>query len=319
MTEQANAAVTTTARSRLGHVAIDTPDLDRFRRFYEDVLGLRLLVVDHPTRAPFRRLGAFTDGDRQSVVVLACEVPGYQSGLPDDVIGRRSRVDHLAFFAAGDREFDEIVGQLVDAGASSGEIAAFGPVRSVLFVDPDGGHHNLQIHDPSWRPESTVEIVDPDLLAAVLSSTVATESVGNVEEASAPPGRTTTRPTRPVAPGTARNERTSSMSITPTRACDELAAARSALTRQYIETGRARCSAESDRPINRGSIVIDPTKFVEADVEWTCESLQSTADALTTVAYLPTVDFSRAIDLLDLAHMFQQAHDAQCTAPATTA
>jgi hypothetical protein len=105
---------------------------------------------------------------------------------------------------------------------------------------------------------------------------------------------------------------------TPTSVYDELTAARSAVTRQYIEAGRARLAAESGRPLNTGSIVIDPKKFVEADAEWTCESLQQTADALTTVPYLPTVDFGRAIDLLDLAHMFQQAHDAQCTAPRGT-
>jgi catechol 2,3-dioxygenase-like lactoylglutathione lyase family enzyme len=169
VTEQTTAALATTARSRLGHVAINTPDLDRFRRFYEDVLGLRLLVVNHPTGAPFRRLGAFTDGDGQSVVLLAFEVPGYQSGLPDDVTGRRGRIDHVAFCAADDTEFDDLVGRLVDAGASSGAIAALGPVRSVLFVDPDGGHHNLQIRDPSWSPEATADVVDPDLLASILS------------------------------------------------------------------------------------------------------------------------------------------------------
>jgi len=157
----------TMARSRLGHAAVNTPDLDRFRRFYEDVLGLRLVVVNHPEQAPFRRLGAFADGDGRSMVLLAFEVPGYESGALDDQMGRRGRVDHIAFMAADEAEFDEIVGRLVDAGASSGEVSLLGPVRSVLFVDPDGAHHNLQIMNPEWQPEPTAEVIDPALLDAL--------------------------------------------------------------------------------------------------------------------------------------------------------
>ncbi len=162
----------TTAACRLGLAAVNTPDLDRFRRFYEDVLGLRMVVVNHPSGAPFRRLGAFTDGDRRTAVILAFEVPGYQSGLPDDVIGRRGRIDHLAFNAANEVEFDEIINRLVDAGASTGEVTPLGPVRSVLFIDPDGAHHNLQIPDPSWQPDHTAEVIDTDLLTAVLGGGV---------------------------------------------------------------------------------------------------------------------------------------------------
>ena len=88
------AAPTARARARLGHVGVHTPDLDRFRRFYEDVLGLRLVAVDHPTGAPFRRMGAFTDRDGESTALLVFEIPGYSSGLADDVIGRRGARPH---------------------------------------------------------------------------------------------------------------------------------------------------------------------------------------------------------------------------------
>jgi catechol 2,3-dioxygenase-like lactoylglutathione lyase family enzyme len=167
-------ARTTTPAARacvkVGHTAVNTPDLDRFRRFYEDVLGLRLVVVNHATGAPFRRLGAFTDRDGESMVLLAFEVPGYASGLADDVIGRRGRLDHLAFYAADDTEFEEIIERLVDAGASSGTVTVLGPVRSVLFVDPDGAHHNLQITEPGWRPDQTAEVIDAGLLARLQGS-----------------------------------------------------------------------------------------------------------------------------------------------------
>jgi len=159
-----NGSAAAHARARLGHAAVNTPDLDRFRRFYEDVLGLRLVLIDHPIGAPFRRLGAFTDRDGEAVALLAFEVPGYSTGLADDIIGRRGRVDHLAFYAVDDAEFDEIIERLVDIGATSGAVTDLGPVRSVLFVDPDGAHHNLQILQPHWQPGPSAEVVDADLL-----------------------------------------------------------------------------------------------------------------------------------------------------------
>ena len=170
MSDQTTTPAPATATSRLGHAAIITPDLDRFRRFYEDVLGFRLVVISHPTQMPFRRLGAFTDRDGQAIVLLALEVPGYQSGVPDDLIGRRGRIDHIAFNAADNAEFEEIISRLIDAGASSGDIIPLGPTRSVVFVDPDGAHHNLQLTNPAWQPDSTHEVLEPELLKTLIGS-----------------------------------------------------------------------------------------------------------------------------------------------------
>lgn len=171
MTDQSTLTAGTTvrarARARLGHVTVHTPDLERFRRFYEDVLGLRLVVLDTPVEAPFRRLGAFADRDGDDMVLLAFEVPGYATGLPDDEMGRRGRLDHIAFNAADEAEFAEIVDRLVQAGASSGQVDLLGPVRSVLFVDPDGAHHNLQLVERDWQPGPTADSVDLDLLRQV--------------------------------------------------------------------------------------------------------------------------------------------------------
>lgn len=146
-----------------GHVSLLTADLDRFRRFYEDVFALRTVMIDHPDGMPFRRLAVLTDAIGESIRLLVFEVPGYTSGLPDDVIGRRGRLDHLAFHAADPEEFDAVTRRLVEAGASSGEVNDLGPSRSVLFVDPDGAHHNLQTRNPTWRPGRSTEITDPDL------------------------------------------------------------------------------------------------------------------------------------------------------------
>jgi catechol 2,3-dioxygenase-like lactoylglutathione lyase family enzyme len=151
--------------ARLGHTALVTADLDRFRRFYEDVFGFRTVMVDHPDGMPFRRLASMADAVGDDIRLLLFEVPGYASGLPDDVIGRRGRLDHVAVHIGEPDGFDDLVGRLVECGASSGEISELGPVRSVLFVDPDGGHHNLQTPNPEWVPPRSVEIVDPALWA----------------------------------------------------------------------------------------------------------------------------------------------------------
>jgi catechol 2,3-dioxygenase-like lactoylglutathione lyase family enzyme len=153
-----------------GHAAVNTPDLDRFRRFYEDVLGLRLVHLSRPADSPFRRVGAFTDRYGHRMVLLAFEVPGYASGLADDQIGQRGRIDHLAFEAANDIDFAEILTRLVDAGASSGEVDHLGPVRSCLFIDPDGAHGNVQVNDPTWRPSPDDEVPDPAAISTLLAA-----------------------------------------------------------------------------------------------------------------------------------------------------
>ncbi len=161
--------VSRSVQVRLGHAAVITTDLDRFRRFYEDVVGLRLVTIDEHEGAPFRRVGAFADSAGRSLSLLVFEIPGYNSGLPDDLIGRRGRVDHLAFLADDEDQFAAGVLRLVDAGATSGRVDDIGPVRSVLFTDPDGGCHNLQVAQPGYRPGPNAIVPDPGLLAELLS------------------------------------------------------------------------------------------------------------------------------------------------------
>lgn len=161
---------------RLGHAAVVTPDLDRFRRFYEDVVGLRQVAVQHPPQAPMRRLGVFTDAAGDAVSLLAFEIPGYESGLADDLLGRRGRVDHITFLVTTDEDFRETTARLVDAGASSGQVDLLGPVWSVLFVDPDGARRNLQLANPEWHAEATVEVLDADLLESALRGLAASSA-----------------------------------------------------------------------------------------------------------------------------------------------
>lgn len=157
---------TTGPAVRLGHAALITPDLERARRFYEDVVGLRAVLVEYPDGAAYRRRAVLTDTAGASGALVLLEVPGYESGAADDLVGRRGRLDHLGLAVDHD-EFDALVARLVDAGASSGRIDAVGPTRSVLFVDPDGGHHHALTDNPDWRPAPSTDVIDADLLARV--------------------------------------------------------------------------------------------------------------------------------------------------------
>ena len=86
----------------------------------------------------------------------------------------------------------------------------------------------------------------------------------------------------------------------------------SAVTRSRIDEARTRLAGELGRTLNTGPVLVDPKVFFAEDVVWTCDSLQTAATLFTTVAYSSDVSQGTAFELLDLAHMFQQAHDGQC-------
>ncbi len=137
----------------VNHIAVNTADLDRFRRFYEGVLGLDTALVGRLTHDPFLRHGVLETGG--GPVLHVFEVPGYDpaaEGIPDE-IGRRGRVDHFAFVVADEPALEEVAARLRAAGASDGEVRSFGPVLSVHFQDPDGLHLEVTCPEPGWVPE----------------------------------------------------------------------------------------------------------------------------------------------------------------------
>lgn len=166
----------------LGDVAIVTPDLDRARRFYEDVLGMRTVIVEHPRGAAVRRSANLVDRNGRASIRLL-EVPGFTPGVADDLIGRRGRLDQIAFAVDSDAELASVAARLVDAGASGGSVAEVGPSRVVEFVDPDGGHHSVRTWVRGWEPPLSTEVADADALHALTdaadrprSQTVRTEN-----------------------------------------------------------------------------------------------------------------------------------------------
>lgn len=127
-----------TTLTGISHIATNTPDLERFRRFYEGVLGLRMALtarLDHP---PYLRHAALfvTDG----VIIHVFEVPGYDpqaDGIGTE-IGHRGRIDHFGLMVADEEALEALAARCAAAGASDGEIRRFGPYLSVYVEDPDG-------------------------------------------------------------------------------------------------------------------------------------------------------------------------------------
>jgi catechol 2,3-dioxygenase-like lactoylglutathione lyase family enzyme len=122
----------------LSHVAVNTADLDRFRRFYEGLLDIPVGLVmrlDHP---PYLRHATFHVND--VLVLHVFEVPGYDpvaAGIGTD-IGQRGRIDHFGLLVRDEAALGALAERLRTAGATDGEIRPLGPVLSLHVTDPDG-------------------------------------------------------------------------------------------------------------------------------------------------------------------------------------
>lgn len=150
----------------VGHIALNTADLDRFRSFYDEVLGIRASIVLRMDGGPGLRHAFFPVDDRTQLHVF--EVPGYDPAADGVVneLGRRGRLDHFGFLLDSHEAFEAAGRRLVAAGASDGSITDFGPVLSMYFEDPDGMACEINVlaegYDPAAMPrEEILEVVDP--------------------------------------------------------------------------------------------------------------------------------------------------------------
>lgn len=159
----------------IGHVAVITPDLDRFRAFYEDVIGLRTALVLRMTQPPGLRHAVLSITDTSILHVF--EQPGYDP-VADGIgtgLGRRGRIDHVAFHVAGPADLDAVRDRLVAVGASDGTVTPHGPVLSVFYRDPDGLEGEVTTVNTGWDPTQGDEHVieeepDPTLFARLLAA-----------------------------------------------------------------------------------------------------------------------------------------------------
>jgi catechol 2,3-dioxygenase-like lactoylglutathione lyase family enzyme len=153
------------------HVAVITPDLDRFRAFYEDVIGLRTAIVLRMSDPPALRHAILSVNDASIVHVF--EQPGYE-GNGSEMFGR-GRIDHLGFLVGSYAELETLRDRLVAVGASAGEISPHGPVHTVDFRDPDGLEGEINAVNPAWDPRQETRSVveeepDPEMYARLVAA-----------------------------------------------------------------------------------------------------------------------------------------------------
>ena len=177
--EQAHYAGNTPAAAPFGfsHVTVVTPDLDRFRAFYEDVVGLRTAVVVRTTEPPHVRHAMLLVNDAS--IVHAFELPGYDpvaAGIGREMFAR-GRIDHLGFMVASVAELETVRDRLVAVGASDGTVIPHGPVHAVHFVDPDGLEGDINAVNTAWDPsQETGHVVEdepvPEMFARLVAAAV---------------------------------------------------------------------------------------------------------------------------------------------------
>jgi catechol 2,3-dioxygenase-like lactoylglutathione lyase family enzyme len=160
------------------HVAVNTGDLARFRRFYEGLLGIPMgvtLRMDHP---PYLRHATFhLDGP---VVLHVFEVPGYDpaaDGIGTE-IGQRGRIDHFGFQVADAAALREVADRLRAAGATDGEIRPLGPVLSVRVTDPDGLALEVNCPNLDVDIDALAETIEEVGIGDWLARTLDTDAAG---------------------------------------------------------------------------------------------------------------------------------------------
>lgn len=146
----------------VSHVAVVTGDLDGYRAFYEEIIGLRTTMIVGPGRGHGRQ-AVLAAGE---VMLHVFEVPGYD---PTDhgftsTMFERGRLDHLGYTVRDETALAALCDRLLAVDATSGVIRRLGPMLSVRFQDPDGFEGEVNCLDPSYDPTSVRdedEVVDP--------------------------------------------------------------------------------------------------------------------------------------------------------------
>jgi catechol 2,3-dioxygenase-like lactoylglutathione lyase family enzyme len=149
----------------VNHVAVVTEDLDVYRAFYEDTIGLETALVLAPGPGHGRQAIVFA-GD---VMLHVFEVADRGSRAPGNgsAMLRRGLLDHLGFTVRDEAALSELRRRLMDVGASTGDIRPLGWMLSVRFVDPDGFEGEVNCVNPHYDPSTLRdedEVIDPHWL-----------------------------------------------------------------------------------------------------------------------------------------------------------
>ncbi len=125
------------AIQRTGHVAIRVRDLDVSKRFYRDVLGMKV-ASDQPGRAVFFRF------DKYHHDLVAFKADGIDAASP-----RHAGVQHIAFVAD---DFETVLGHYhrLKAHGIPVRCTDHGFTKSIYFSDPDGIELEIYVEVPEY-------------------------------------------------------------------------------------------------------------------------------------------------------------------------
>ena len=129
-------STTTTLLAGFNHVAVVVRDLDRWVEFWTGVFGASFEEIpDERGRHGFLALDAGTTSVFHALEAAA-EVTGGE--FPNHGMFRRGRLDHVGVGVRDEATLLVVRDRLVARGASDGSVRLFGPVLSILAVDPEG-------------------------------------------------------------------------------------------------------------------------------------------------------------------------------------
>ncbi len=129
----------------IGHVVLRVRDLERSKRFYEDLLGFRL-VSEIPGRMAF-----FTaTGENHHDLALMAVGPNAPSPSPYGV-----GLYHLAVQLPSADAVKAAFRRLAEAGAVIEGASDHGVSHSVYIRDPDGIEIELYADVPGWQEQDT--------------------------------------------------------------------------------------------------------------------------------------------------------------------
>lgn len=126
------------AIQRTGHVAIRVRDLDTTRRFYRDVLGMKI-AHEYPDRGVFFRF----DGYHHDLVAFKAEDGAGPSSA------QHAGVAHIAFIA---EDFETVRGfyHRLKAHDIPVRCTDHGFTKSIYFADPDGIELEIYVEVPEF-------------------------------------------------------------------------------------------------------------------------------------------------------------------------
>lgn len=124
-----------TLTSGFNHVATLTPDLDRFKAWYQQVFGA-VTTFEMTARDDHPRMAIMDVGGDSYLNVF--EVPDESIIGDRRSIGARGAIDHFGLAVADLEALKAMRSRLVDVGADVGEIQRLGTEWSLFFRDVDG-------------------------------------------------------------------------------------------------------------------------------------------------------------------------------------